>query len=153
MSGFQISVAPNLGRDGNVSRRPHSFCSTDVVDFSGGRDGRAVKLGMGMQKDDNKTTDHNEDGEPVDHFIEIVLANRENTRNVGWFISDNDDAIEEEVDIPFYPHVTEGGACNYIALDQSPFLLPLINLVIIFNLLKATLMKPIGKISLLFVRL
>ena len=112
MSSFQISVGPNLGRDENGRNRPSSFCSTDVVDFSGGRDSRAIKLGIISPERDNINTTDSDNCNPADHFIEIVLANRENTRNVGWLISDDDDAIEEEVNIPFYQHVTEGGECS-----------------------------------------
>ena len=43
-----------------------------------------------------------------DHFVELVLASKENTKNVGWLITDEDDTIEDEISIPFYNTVTEG---------------------------------------------
>lgn len=44
----------------------------------------------------------------VDEIIELVLATKENTKNVGWLITDGEHSIEEEVSIPFYATVKEG---------------------------------------------
>jgi len=47
---------------------------------------------------------------PPDHFLEIVLATKENTESVGWLITDDEEVIkkEEEIGIPFYSTVSEG---------------------------------------------
>ncbi|KAL7551791.1 hypothetical protein ACHAWF_014982 [Thalassiosira exigua] len=47
--------------------------------------------------------------DPSDDTIEIVLATEENTKNVGWFISDGPNAVEHQCNIPFYDCVKEGG--------------------------------------------
>mmetsp|Transcript_18208 Transcript_18208/g.32558 ORF Transcript_18208/g.32558 Transcript_18208/m.32558 type:complete len:840 (+) Transcript_18208:135-2654(+) len=46
--------------------------------------------------------------EMIDDYVELVLATKENTQGVGWFITDNESAIEEECSIPFYSTVKEG---------------------------------------------
>lgn len=43
-----------------------------------------------------------------DEAVELVLATKENTISVGWFITDGEHSIEEVVRIPFYETVTEG---------------------------------------------
>ena len=79
--------------------------STDIVDFSEGRNQYVTrisglkKLGMDALESSNESEDG--DTEHVDHLIEIVLATKESTRNVGWFISDVDDAIDRKGGIPF----------------------------------------------------
>lgn len=47
-------------------------------------------------------------GDTDECTIELVLATRENTKNVGWFVSDDKNSIEKECDIPFYKTVKEG---------------------------------------------
>ena len=44
----------------------------------------------------------------VDELVELVLATKENTKNVGWFITDGEHSIEDEISIPFYETVKEG---------------------------------------------
>lgn len=41
--------------------------------------------------------------------IELVLATKENTKGVGWLITDGDISIEDECNIPFYDTVKEAG--------------------------------------------
>ena len=101
---------------------------TDVVSLTGGRHAnengahpsRLSDLFQQMTtadasslKDEGTTSsedvsDHSEI-EPVDHFVELVLATKENTKDVGWLITDGEDAVEAEINIPFYDTVTEGG--------------------------------------------
>jgi ureidoglycolate lyase len=113
---FRISPAM-MPSDDEISTgsRPKSsrssLSSTDVVDFSGGRriSELKIKLGMEVSEIDVSFSDDAGAEPPVDHFVEIVVATRENTKNVGWFITDGEDAIEDKVEIPFYSNVTEGG--------------------------------------------
>ena len=51
---------------------------------------------------------------PLDH-VEIVLATKDNTKGVGWMITDGDDAIDKGCNIPFYKTVKEGD--NYDHAD------------------------------------
>ena len=43
-----------------------------------------------------------------DDYIELVLATKENTANVGWLINDSDDNVDDTIPIPFYATVQEG---------------------------------------------
>ena len=114
VSSLQIRSKPS-----SDNGRSRSFGdSTDIVDFSGGRNSyvkgisaQLEKLGMTDLDGDSMSSNNSSTSSivPPDHFVEIVLATKENTRNVGWIISDGDESIDEEVNIPFYAHVTEGG--------------------------------------------
>mmetsp|Transcript_23074 Transcript_23074/g.48755 ORF Transcript_23074/g.48755 Transcript_23074/m.48755 type:complete len:812 (+) Transcript_23074:2048-4483(+) len=56
----------------------------------------------------------------MDHYVEIILATKENTRDVGWMISDDCNAIEEQISIPFYETVTEGSNFKYADWKDQP---------------------------------
>ncbi|KAL7466977.1 hypothetical protein ACHAXS_007244 [Conticribra weissflogii] len=56
----------------------------------------------------------------MDHYVEMVLATKENTKDVGWLISDDDNAIEEQISIPFYETVTEGSNFKYADWKDQP---------------------------------
>jgi ureidoglycolate hydrolase len=57
--------------------------------------------------------------EKHDHFIELVLADAENTQDVGWFINDASDIPENaRINIPFYSHVTEGAIIENAEWDD-----------------------------------
>lgn len=43
-----------------------------------------------------------------DDCIELVLATKDNTKDIGWLITDGEDSIEAECQIPFYSTVQEG---------------------------------------------
>ena len=113
VNSLQIKTKPS-----SDNGRSRSFVeSTDIVDFSGGRNSyvrgisaQLEKLGMtDLDRGSISSTTTSSSIIPPDHFVEIVLASRENTRNVGWMISDDNESIDEQVNIPFYAHVTEGG--------------------------------------------
>lgn len=53
----------------------------------------------------NRETDNREKNDVV---IDIVLATKENTKGVGWLITDGTHAIEKECNIPYYDTVVEG---------------------------------------------
>eukprot|EP00579_Thalassiosira_antarctica_P027379 CAMPEP_0202020478 /NCGR_PEP_ID=MMETSP0905-20130828/44592_1 /ASSEMBLY_ACC=CAM_ASM_000554 /TAXON_ID=420261 /ORGANISM="Thalassiosira antarctica, Strain CCMP982" /LENGTH=95 /DNA_ID=CAMNT_0048582077 /DNA_START=103 /DNA_END=387 /DNA_ORIENTATION=- len=53
--------------------------------------------------------------DPLDDYIELVLATKENTKNVGWLITDGEHSIEAECSIPFYGSVKEGA--NFLEAD------------------------------------
>ena len=52
---------------------------------------------------------------PLDDYIELVLTTKENTKNVGWLITDEENSIETECSIPFYATVKEGA--NFLEAD------------------------------------
>lgn len=49
--------------------------------------------------DDTSSEDSEDAEEPPDHFLELVVATKENTKNVGWMITDDDDVIKQEDEI------------------------------------------------------
>ncbi|KAL3804465.1 hypothetical protein HJC23_002504 [Cyclotella cryptica] len=109
--------APLVSCDGkNGSRRSFSV-STDIVDFTGGRNQYVSRINSELKKLGMESTitssnsNESEDGDtkPLDHSIEIVLATKENTRNVGWFISNGNDAIDRKIGIPLCGEVSEEG--------------------------------------------
>lgn len=44
----------------------------------------------------------------TDDYVEIVVATEENTKHLGWLITDSEGSIEKECGIPFYASVKEG---------------------------------------------
>ncbi|KAL7449272.1 hypothetical protein ACHAWC_001344, partial [Mediolabrus comicus] len=54
------------------------------------------------------------------HHIELVLATRENTKNVGWLITDESDCSNNEIRIPFYDSVSEGGNFEFGDWKDQP---------------------------------
>jgi nicotinamidase-related amidase/ureidoglycolate hydrolase len=57
----------------------------------------------------------------IDHYIELVLATKENTKNIGWLITDEPNCTEEnEIHIPFYDSVTEGGNLDFCDWKDQP---------------------------------
>jgi nicotinamidase-related amidase len=56
----------------------------------------------------------------MDEVIELVLATKENTKNVGWFITDGDHSIDDEVSIPFYETVKEGHNFQHADWKDQP---------------------------------
>jgi nicotinamidase-related amidase/ureidoglycolate hydrolase len=74
---------------------------------------------MTQQKENNHTQQNNNGGD--DHYIELVLATKENTKNVGWLITDESNYINEnEIGIPFYDSVTEGGNLDFADWKDQP---------------------------------
>lgn len=55
-----------------------------------------------------------------DHYIELVLATKENTKNVGWLITDETNCNENEIHIPFYESVTEGANFDHGDWKDQP---------------------------------
>eukprot|EP00581_Thalassiosira_minuscula_P040149 CAMPEP_0184475642 /NCGR_PEP_ID=MMETSP0740-20130409/146664_1 /TAXON_ID=385413 /ORGANISM="Thalassiosira miniscula, Strain CCMP1093" /LENGTH=68 /DNA_ID=CAMNT_0026853161 /DNA_START=1323 /DNA_END=1526 /DNA_ORIENTATION=+ len=67
---------------------------------------------MKGEKDDQDNKGSGSDSvEPLDDYVELVLATKENTKNVGWLITDNESSIGKECSIPFYETVKEGKEC------------------------------------------
>ncbi|KAL3804428.1 hypothetical protein HJC23_011356 [Cyclotella cryptica] len=56
--------------------------------------------------------------QPSKHFIELVLATEESTKEVGWLIDDSVDFTTNRINIPFYSHVTEGAIIDSAEWDD-----------------------------------
>mmetsp|Transcript_33795 Transcript_33795/g.71052 ORF Transcript_33795/g.71052 Transcript_33795/m.71052 type:complete len:584 (-) Transcript_33795:82-1833(-) len=86
------------------------------------RGGQKKKMNMkgkanGQENNDDVEIDYAplDDDDDDDECIELVLATKDNTKHVGWLISDGEHAIGKEHSIPFYDTVKEGA--NFVGTD------------------------------------
>jgi len=93
-------------------------CRLGGMDF----DYRALAEELEAAYDDTSSEDSEDAEEPPDHFLELVVATKENTKNVGWMITDDDDVIkqEDEISIPFYDTVAEGANFEHADWKDQP---------------------------------
>lgn len=113
LTGSRRRNVANHARISRISSHLREKYQQSALKEDGGDDDDALSL-------NNSESDNDDNDQPVDHYIEIVLATKENTANVGWLITDDEDSIDEQVQIPFYDTVTEGGSFKEADWKDQP---------------------------------